>query len=297
MNLSYEVVDVFTDTPFAGNPLAVVLDAEELSTAQLQAIAREFNLSETAFPMRAPEGETPSAAAPGPASGGQRTATYGLRIFTPTTELPFAGHPSVGAAAVLHRLGRIRSGPNVQACGAGLLDVLVGPDDVTLSGGTPTVGAPLEPAPLLHALGLTAADLTGPDPRFAGTGIEFAHLLVRPEALAAVRLDTAAVSALGGSGISLTSWDGTTARTRVFPGGVGIAEDPATGSAALGLGVFLAASGLLGDGTHEYVVQQGVEMGRPSTLRCTVDVVGRAATGTTVTGRTVPIAKGEIRVP
>ncbi|HTL22819.1 MAG TPA: PhzF family phenazine biosynthesis isomerase, partial [Mycobacteriales bacterium] len=86
MTLAYEVVDVFTDTAFAGNPLAVVLDAEGLSTEQLQAIAREFNLSETAFPMPAPEG-----------------ATYGLRIFTPTTELPFAGHPSVGSASVLQR--------------------------------------------------------------------------------------------------------------------------------------------------------------------------------------------------
>jgi trans-2,3-dihydro-3-hydroxyanthranilate isomerase len=279
-SLAYEVVDVFTDTPFAGNPLAVVLDADGLETEQLQAIAREFNLSETAFPMPAPDG-----------------ASYGLRIFTPATELPFAGHPSVGSASVLHRLGRIPAGPNVQACGAGLLDVLVGADEVTLSGGTPTVGAPLEPAPLLHALGLTAADLAGPPPRFAGTGIEFAYLLVRPEALASVRLDTSAVSALGGTGVSLSSWDGTTARTRVFPGNVGIAEDAATGSAALGFGVYLAVSGLVGDGTHEYVVQQGVEMGRPSTLRCTVDVVGGAATGTTVTGRTVPIAKGEIRVP
>jgi trans-2,3-dihydro-3-hydroxyanthranilate isomerase len=280
VTLAYEVVDVFTDTPFAGNPLAVVLDAEGLSTEQLQAIAREFNLSETAFPMPAPEG-----------------ATYGLRIFTPTTELPFAGHPSVGSAAVLQRLGRIAAGPNVQACGAGLLDVLVGADEVTLSGGTATVGAAVEPAPLLAALGLTAADLDGPGPQFAGAGLEWAYLLVRAEALAAIRLDTAALAALGGNGVSVSSWDGRTARTRVFPAGVGIAEDPATGSAALGFGAYLAATGLLGDGSHEYVVQQGVEMGRPSTLRCTVDVVAGQATGTTVTGRTVPIAKGEIRVP
>jgi trans-2,3-dihydro-3-hydroxyanthranilate isomerase len=280
MTLAYEVVDVFTDTAFAGNPLAVVLDAEALSTEQLQAIAREFNLSETAFPMPAPQG-----------------ATYGLRIFTPTTELPFAGHPSVGSASVLQRLGRIAAGPNVQACSAGLLDVLVGADDVTLSGGTATVGAPVEPGPLLAALGLTTADLDGPGPQLAGAGLEWTYLLVRPQALAAIRLDTAALAALGGNGVSVSSWDGRTARNRVFPAGVGIAEDPATGSAALGFGAYLAATGLLTDGSHEYVVEQGVEMGRPSTLRCTVDVVGGAATGTTVTGRTVPIAKGEIRVP
>lgn len=278
-SLSYEVVDVFTDSAFAGNPLAVVLDGDDLTTAQMQALAREFNLSETAFPVHAPEG-----------------ATYRLRIFTPVTELPFAGHPSVGSAAVLHRLGRIAAGDNVQACGAGLLPVHVG-DRVTLTGGTPTVGAALDPAPLVAALGLSAADLAGPAPRFAGAGIEFAYLLVRPEALAAVRVDVAAVTAVGGSGLALVAWDGTDARARVFPGGVGIAEDPATGSAALGLGVFLAASGLLPDGGHDYVVTQGVEMGRPSTLACTVEVVDGGATRTTVSGTTVPVARGEIRVP
>jgi trans-2,3-dihydro-3-hydroxyanthranilate isomerase len=277
--LPYEVVDVFTDTPFAGNPLAVVLDADDLTTAQLQAIAQEFNLSETAFPVRAPEG-----------------ATYGLRIFTPAVELPFAGHPSVGAAAVLHRLGRIPAGANVQACGAGLLPVDVG-ERITLTGGAATCGEPLDPAPLLAALGLTADDLAGPAPRWAGVGIEFAFLLVRTSALAAVRPDTAAVTALGGSGIALVAWDGTDARARVFPGGVGIAEDPATGSAALGLGVFLAASGLVGEGTHRYVVTQGVEMGRPSTLSCEVVVEGGAAVRTTVSGTAVPVARGEIRVP
>ena len=279
MSLSYEVVDVFTDTPYAGNPLAVVLDAEHLSTQQMQALAREFNLSETAFPTTAPQG-----------------ATYGLRIFTPTTELPFAGHPSVGSAWVLHRLGRIAAGTNVQACGAGLLPVHVA-DEVTLSGGTPTVGDELDPAPFLAALGLTAADLDGSLPRWAGVGIEFAYLLVRPEALTAVRVDVGAVAALGRAGVSLVSWDGSVARTRVFPGGVGVSEDPATGSAALGFGVYLAASGLVGEGTHGYVVTQGVEMGRPSTLICTVDVADARASRTTVSGSVAPVARGEIRVP
>lgn len=96
--LAYEVVDVFTGTPFAGNPLAVVLDADGLSTTGMQALAAEFHLSETAFPVRA---------APG--------ADYGLRIFTPATELPFAGHPSIGAACVLRRLGRIPAGRVVQS--------------------------------------------------------------------------------------------------------------------------------------------------------------------------------------
>jgi trans-2,3-dihydro-3-hydroxyanthranilate isomerase len=277
--LSYEVVDVFTDRAFAGNGLAVVLDADDLTTAQMQSLAREFNLSETAFPLRAPEG-----------------ATYGLRIFTPTTELPFAGHPSVGTAAVLHRLGRIEAGANVQACGAGLLPVHVG-ERVTLTGGAPTVGEPLDAAPLLGALALDPDDLAGPEPRFAGTGIEFAFLLVRPEALARVVPDVAAVTAVGGAGISLVAWEDGTARVRVFPGGVGIAEDPATGAAALGLGVFLAAAGLVVDGVHPYVLTQGVEMGRPSTLSCEVEVQGGRAVRTTVSGTTVPVARGEIAVP
>ncbi len=277
--LQYEVVDVFTDRPFAGNPLAVVLDADDLSTAQLQALAREFNLSETAFPLRAPEG-----------------ATYGLRIFTPSTELPFAGHPSVGAASVLHRLGRIVAGPNVQACGAGLLPVDVG-ERVTLTGGDPTIGEPLDPALLLAALGLEPEDVAGPDPRFAGTGVEFAFLLVRPEALARVQPDLPAITAVGATGVSVVAWDGTDARVRMFAPGSGVPEDPATGSAALALGVYLAGSGLLADGTHGYVVTQGVEMGRPSTMVCEVDVVAGAAVRTTVSGTTVPVARGEIVVP
>jgi trans-2,3-dihydro-3-hydroxyanthranilate isomerase len=278
--LAYQVVDVFTTTPFEGNPLAVVLDADDLSTEQMQAIATEFNLSETAFPVAAPDG-----------------ATYGLRIFTPATELPFAGHPSVGSAWVLRGLGRIQDGHNVQACGAGLLPVLVGDTAITLTGGEPSVGEPIASAPLLEALGLSGADLAGPAPRWAGVGIEFAFLLVRPEALEAVQLDLPRVAALGGSGLSLISWDGAVARCRVFPGGVGVVEDPATGSAALAFGVYLAASGLLEDGTHDYVVEQGYEMGRPSTLTCQVVVEGGAAVRTTVSGAVVPVARGEIRVP
>jgi trans-2,3-dihydro-3-hydroxyanthranilate isomerase len=275
--LPYEVVDVFTDRPFTGNPLAVVLDADDLSTEQLQAIAREFNLSETAFPLRATEG-----------------STYRLRIVTPATELPFAGHPSVGAAWVLHRLGRIAAGPNVQDCGAGLLPVEVAADGVTLAGGTPERGPALDPAPLLEALGLDSDDLTGP-PSAASAGLGWTFLPVRAEALGRAVLDNARVVALGGSGIALVHWDGTTARSRVFAGGVGVPEDPATGSAALALGVFLAPS--LGNGRHAFDVVQGVEMGRPSRLSVTVEVAGGAAVRTAVTGAVVAVARGDIAVP
>lgn len=166
--LDYWIVDVFADEAFAGNPLAVVLDADRLSTAQMQAMALEFNLSETAFPVRSE------------ADG----ADYRLRIFTPAAELPFAGHPSVGTAWLLHSLGRIGAGRVVQECGAGLLPLEVGPQRATLTGGEPVVGDPVDPGPLLSAAGLDAADLAGADARWAGTGLNWAYLHVRHDAVA-----------------------------------------------------------------------------------------------------------------
>ncbi len=283
--LAYEVVDVFTARAFAGNPLAVVLDADDLSSEQLQAIAREFNLSETAFPMRAAD--------TGPDVG----ADYRLRIFTPHQELPFAGHPSVGAADVMLRTGRIAPGRVVQSCGAGLLALQVSEQQVTLTGGEPSWGEPVEPTGLLSAVGLTQADLAGPA-RGAGCGIDFHYLLVRPEALGAVDVDLRAVAAFGGAGVSVVAWDGRAARCRVFAPGAGVPEDPATGSAALALGVHLVVSGLLpGDTETSYDVVQGVEMGRASLLRCVVVAQDGQPVSTRVSGSTVPVARGEIRAP
>ena len=283
-DLAYEIVDVFTDTAFAGNPLAVVLDADDLGTAQLQALAREFDLSETAFPLAADvEG-----------------ADYRLRIFTPQTELPFAGHPSVGAAEVLRRLGRIDEGRVVQSCGAGLLPLDVTGDHVTLRGGTPSCGPVLDPAPLLAGTGLAPGDLAG-QARNASCGLGFTYLPVRADALARVQVDVAALRRLGLAegpfgGLSVYAWDGAVARCRVFAFEAGVAEDPATGSAALGLGVALVAGGALASG-GAYEVVQGVELGRPSRLSCTVEVAQGAAVGATVTGQVVPVARGRIRRP
>ena len=278
--LAYEVVDVFTDRAYAGNPLAVVLDADELSTEQLQAIAQEFALSETAFPMSASDG-----------------ADYRLRIFTPQVELPFAGHPSVGAADVLARLGRVARGRVVQSCGAGLLPLEIADSTVTLTAGPPVWGEAVDASALLAAVGLSHADLDG-QPRRAGCGIDFHYLPVRPGALARVYADMRAVAAFGGAGISVVSWDGTAARCRVFAAGAGVGEDPATGSAAVGLGVFLVVSGLVaGDGETSYDVVQGVEMGRPSLQRCTVVARGGVPVEARVSGSVVPVARGEIRIP
>ncbi len=278
--LAYEVVDVFTDRAFAGNPLAVVLDADDLDTAGMQLLAAEFGLSETAFPLVADDG-----------------ADYRLRIFTPEVELPFAGHPSIGAADVLRRLGRLAPGDRVQSCGAGRLPVRVAEDEVVLSGGEPSVGPALDAGPLLIAAGLVEADLAAA-PRRAGCGIDFTYLLVAPDAVARARPDPAALLALPlGTGLSVTSWSAGAAHSRVFVPAVGVAEDPATGSAALGLGVCLAAAGLLPEGDSAYVVRQGAEVGRPSTLRCTVRVERGRAVATTVAGSVVPVARGEVRRP
>jgi trans-2,3-dihydro-3-hydroxyanthranilate isomerase len=286
--LAYEIVDVFTDRPFTGNPLAVVFGAGALAGDQMLALAREFNLSETVFVLPA----------------GSAGATYRARIFTPGSELPFAGHPSVGAAVTAMRLGMFPAGPVVQECGAGLLPIEVTPaGTATLTGGTPTLGADLEPEPLLAMAGLTADDdagSAGAAPRRAGCGLEFVFLPVRRSALATASVDPSAAAAFGVSQISVFAWEtgSRTAYARVFCPGLAVPEDPATGSAALGLGVWLTgASWLPASGTSPYTVHQGVEMGRPSLLNCTVTADGGRAVSATVSGHVVPIARGEIAVP
>ncbi|MGK5519196.1 PhzF family phenazine biosynthesis protein [Micromonospora sp. URMC 107] len=282
--LAYEIVDVFTDRPFAGNPLAVVFGAEGLATEQMQALALEFNLSETVFVL------PPT----------QVGATYRARIFTPAEELPFAGHPSVGAAVTASRRGMFGVGQVTQECGAGVLPVEVTATGATLTGGVPTLGPELDPEPLLEMAGLTADDHVGPAPRVAGCGLEFPYLPVRPDAVARARVNAAAAQRYGVEHVSVFSWDAAaqTAHARVFVPGLGVPEDPATGSAALGLGVWLVASGLLpADGRAEYIVHQGVEINRPSVLACTVTAAEGQAVGATVAGQVVPVARGEIMVP
>jgi trans-2,3-dihydro-3-hydroxyanthranilate isomerase len=283
--VAYEIVDVFTDRPFAGNPLAVVFGADGLAGDQMQALAREFNLSETVFVL-------PSAAG----------ATYRARIFTPETELPFAGHPSVGAAVTAVRRGLAQPGQIVQECGAGMLPITVTAQTATLTGGKPTLGPPLATAELLELVGLEAADFAGgaAAPAVAGCGLEFVILPVRRAALARAWADPRRARALGVTGISVFAWeeDERTAYARIFCPGVSVDEDPATGSAALGLGVWLVGQGWLpGEGTTPYSVHQGIEMHRPSLLECTVTAAGGAATLATVFGHVVPVARGEIAVP
>ena len=280
--VAYEIVDVFTDRPFAGNPLAVVLGAEALAGDQMQTLAREFNLSETVFVL--------------PSSAG---ATYRARIFTPETELPFAGHPSIGAAVTAVRRGLAEPGQIIQECGAGLLPITVTAASATLTGGKPTLGPPLPAADMLALVGLGEEDFAG-DPAVAGCGLEFVILPVRREALARAWADPDRARALGVTGISVFAWaeQEKTAYVRVFCPGVSVPEDPATGSAALGLGVWLVGHGWLpGEGTTPYTVHQGIEMHRPSLLECTVTATDGTATLATVSGHVVPLAQGEIAIP
>lgn len=281
--LSYDVVDVFTDRAYAGNPLAVVHGGADLSSAAMQAIAAEFGLSETAFPLPPTQ--------PG--------ADYRLRIFTPARELPFAGHPSVGAAWVLARAGLIGEGDVVQECGAGLLPVRVDTTGATVGGGACEVGPGLDGTRLAAAVGLGAADLDPDLPAgIADAGIPFAFLAVRPGAVAAARPDGAAVASLTTdlTGLVVMSYDraGFAAHLRMFAPGAGVAEDPATGSAAVALAVFLVDRGALADGQTGFTVAQGAEIGRPSRLAVVVRARAGAAVETSVHGGVAAVARGEL---
>lgn len=295
--LEYDVVDVFTDVPFAGNPLAVVHGSDGLPDAALQAIAREFDLSETAFPT------VPGATSGAISSGGTE---YAIRIFTPRTELPFAGHPSIGTAWTLVRRGLLRGPDVVQHCGAGPVGVRVGegPDDVTwLTGARPRVRTRLDPDEPLAAVGLSTTDLVGLPTVLAGTGLDFCYLMVRPGAVARAVPDARLLRRLRSlgpdlGGVSVVGWHDGAARVRVFTDDIGSLEDPATGSAALGLSVALVDHGLLAaDGESRYTVRQGLELGRPSTLHCAVEASAGAATACRVGGQVVPVATGTIRAP
>jgi trans-2,3-dihydro-3-hydroxyanthranilate isomerase len=304
--LDYVVVDVFTEQAFAGNPLAVVFGTDGLATEQLHRLAVEFNLSETAFPV----GLTAADVAAG--------ADYRVRIFTPGAEIPFAGHPTVGTAWALREEGLVEAGSLVQACGAGLIGVQVAADP---SGLVELSAAPrdharqvsdAEAAELAALCGLDRSDIVGPA-YLAGCGLSWSYLQVSADALARARpsgrrFDEAAVdvSMLRDpiDGVDVFTVDRTAGEgalqvsSRVFVPGFGIPEDPATGSAAAGLGLALVAAGhAAGDGSTSYRVEQGVAMGRPSVLQCRVDATGGAATQVQVAGRVVFVARGRIRVP
>ncbi|MDQ3094695.1 MAG: PhzF family phenazine biosynthesis protein, partial [Actinomycetota bacterium] len=278
--LRYDVVDVFTDRVFAGNPLAVVYGADALSSEQMHAIATEFNLSETTFPLALTADDV--------AAG----ADYRLRIFTPGGEVPFAGHPTLGTAWALTRRGLLAAGSRVQACGAGMVDVEVPADardavELSVAPRDAASALTLDGADAVARLvGLADTDVVGPA-HTAGCGLTWLFLPVAAESVLAARptgvrvgeldldtsllrdpLDGVCVYAVSssmddppGSGRTDPSHEAAlTVTARVFVPGYGIPEDPATGSAAAGLGVVLVAAGLAAaDGQTAYRILQGVE--------------------------------------
>ncbi|HSV39373.1 MAG TPA: PhzF family phenazine biosynthesis protein [Nocardioidaceae bacterium] len=285
--LRYDVVDVFTDRPFAGNQLAVVHGAEGLDDGQLLALAREFHYSETTFPSKV------------------STDGYSVRIFTPGGEIPFAGHPTLGTAWVLREAGLLGGEAVAQTCGAGVIDVRFGSGLVSLTAlpGDLVPCPPAVAAAVLDDLGLSRETLLSA--YFGGTGLTFLHLQVRDEAVTAARLplrplESYPLGELGLrdplGGIDLYAVSGNAVHVRMFSPGLSVPEDPATGSSAAGLGLVLAASGVLSEG-GDYEISQGVEIGRPSTLHGSVQASGGVATSVSVAGAVQPIASGQIRVP
>jgi len=298
--LRYVLVDVFARQPFAGNQLAVVLDAGGLSQRQMQSIAQEFNLSETTFPV--PRTSQDQAAG----------ADYRVRIFTASREIPFAGHPTLGTAWVLAQQGRLAAGERTQACGAGLIGVKVPAElheSVELRAEARDLsGALSDPAARRCAVsvGLQPADVVG-KAFAAGCGLTWVHLRVTPAAIARARPRYTAMDDrdLGGVvlqdpliGINVYALQGASVRARVFVPGPSVPEDPATGSAAVGLGLALVASGAApGSGVTRYEIVQGVELGRPSYLSGRVEAVGGVARACWVAGQVQPIGEGTIVVP
>jgi trans-2,3-dihydro-3-hydroxyanthranilate isomerase len=281
----YTVADVFTDVPLQGNQVAVFTDASGLSGEVMQRTAREMNLSETVFVLRS-EG-----------SG----AHLRVRIFTPAVELPFAGHPILGTAFVVGRA----MGSNVVRLETGL-----GVVPVTLTrpdgGGEPVYGEMEQPIPAFEGFGAAGALLAalGIDrPRDGLLPIEAyrngpVHVYVElpsEEAVADLRPDLGALERLGEYAISCFAASGLRAKTRMFAPALGVAEDPATGSAAGPLAVHLARHGRIDFGTEIEIVQ-GVEIGRRSLLRAraegSADAIERVAVG----GSAVIVARGEYRL-
>ena len=291
---AFVTLDVFTSDRFGGNPLAVFTDARGLTSAQMQSLATEMNLSETTFIL--------------PPEDPAHTAR--VRIFNVTSEMPFAGHPSVGTGFVLAQAGRAKDGRLTLEVPAGLVAVTI----VTDAAGVATGGVIAAPQPLTAGeslsveaaaacAGLDAADIvtTGHAPIEASLGVPFFFAEVKAEALSRASPNLAAFrQAAGGRAdmnarlsLHLYVRDGSKVRARMFGPLSGVYEDPATGSANATLAALLLS---LSDAeSAELDITQGVEMGRPSQLRATAR---RAVDGirATIGGGCVMVMKGEATV-
>lgn len=279
--LRYVVADVFTDTPLEGNPLGVFTDARGIDGELMQRLARELNFSETVFVL--------------PAEGDGHAR---IRIFTPTIEVPFAGHPTLGTAFVLAapmQLEEIRL-----ETGMGVVPVRLEREGGRISFGRmvqplPTVEPYADEAELLAALGVERSELPV---ELYDNGIQHVYVALRSEdEVASLRPDLGRLAELPAViGINCFAGSGARWKTRMFAPGDGVPEDPATGSAAGPLALHLARHGRIAFG-DEIEVSQGAEIGRPSTLFARADGSADAVEAIEVGGSAVVVARGEFRLP
>jgi trans-2,3-dihydro-3-hydroxyanthranilate isomerase len=299
MTLTFETVDVFTETAFGGNPLAVVFGAEDTSDERMQAIAREFGYSETTFVL--------------PPTDPAHTAQ--VRIFTPTREVPFAGHPNVGTATVLAWRGEAFGQPVgdrvVFEEEAGLVPITILSPAGRATGAQLTAPQPFQRGETVPAVDIAAClglpveaictDRHEPIVGSVGLGFILAELVDRSALEAALPNTQAFRERLGDRAVFdihcyLRSEDGDTVdlRTRMFAPLDNIEEDPATGSANAALIGLLADLDAEAEGTVSLKIAQGVEIGRPSLLLAEADRSGGATTAIRIGGSCTPMFKGEI---
>jgi trans-2,3-dihydro-3-hydroxyanthranilate isomerase len=293
MSLSFCTCDVFTERRFGGNPLAVVLDGTALSDAQMQAVAREFNFSETTFVL--------------PPSDPAHAAR--VRIFTPLRELPFAGHPTVGTAFVLASLA-----PERYRADRIVLQEGIGPVTVELerhagelkrcSFFAPRLPQPGAEAPrrdeLAAMLGLAPSQVLD-SAEFWSAGVPYLVVpLASVEALQRCRLDlTVWAGVLAGHDfkhVYPVAQAGAAWRVRMFAPDAGVAEDPATGSAAAAFAGWLTAYAPQVGRRSEYTLLQGEEIGRPSRIDLQIDSEGDRITAVRVAGASVMVSQGTLLV-
>ena len=293
MELDYFVVDVFTETPLAGNPLAVVMNCVGLTPERMQAIAREFNLSETTFVER-------RAAAVEQAEGVR------VRIFTTREELNFAGHPTLGTASVfrLHAPETVKGDTVTLALNVGAVPVRFAGEGLfgEMTQRDPEFGAELDSAEVARLTGLALEDLDpGLLPQVVSTGTAFAIVALRShQALARLRVSQEEATAwlrergarwfyvLGPTGGQEPEW---CARMQFYGG-----EDPATGSAAGCAISYLVQRGAVTPGQRIHLCQ-GIEIGRPSDLFLSAKLQSARVTDVRVSGSTVLVAKGQLFLP
>ena len=299
MRRNFYTLDVFTERALAGNPLAVVLDCDGLDTGRMQAIAREFNLSETVFVL---EPDDP-------------VNTARVRIFTPSRELPFAGHPTIGTAILIAQLRApellISSDVSV------VLEEGIGPVTCHVrhrkeQGPRASFALPELPMPVTRSLNLEEIavalalepheigfDNHRPTAFSAGLPLVFVPVASAEAMMRAAVRPVPFEAAIGPAAFLYSRaivQQGSSFHARVFAPGYGVAEDPATGAAAAAFAGVVMQFENLGDGEHGLVIEQGFAMGRPSFITLSLEIIGGALVSAAIGGAAVMVAQGILDV-